>query len=871
MVKKIRIFGRLMVLLLFCSPLWAQQKHAFPTFEATPLKTVLLYLEEQHQLIFSYRDTNVEQQQISLKSGTHRLNDYLVLLFQKTNLEFELIEERYVILSKRVINERADDYLCGYVVDRKEAFKMELAAISIKNKNIGVSSSVNGWFELQGIQAEDTLLISYVGYKQSETAISDLETSGCPTFLMTIEERSIPTVEVTEYLTDGIMQSSDKHAIIISPNRLSVLPGTVEPDVMTSIQQLPGVFSPNETASGIYIRGGTPDQNLVLWDGIPVYHTGHFFGMISAFNPYLVESIDVYRSGMGSEFGGRVSGVIDVKSKKELPKRLHLSTGVNMTHGHLNLDFPLWKNSGLSLSVRRSFTDSWPTPTFLNYAEKVFQGTKLEDGDFTNGNLENSDVFYFSDGNIKWMWNPGKNKFTISGFGGENHLNYVSDIPAFNAFSKDVLTLKNGGSSISWQREWSDHFSSTVRQTYAEYNYMYELGFSSQDSIDRVLLQFNSKNTIIDQGFNIVNEWCPDDSHSLKFGYQYTNNKLSFGLSKVEENQPDEEGNLDFNHELHTLFGEYHLFLAKVLNVKLGLRYQRQTIFKNDYFEPRIALTAQINDHLKLKLSSSKQFQFVSQLVLLDINDIGINNQIWIASDNNTFPVIESNQWTGGLLFIKNDWTLDLEGYVKELAGITSLSNSFGNIVDQPFSQGNSRIRGVDILLKKRIQNYRTWVSYTLSKTVYEFTNLQENAFPATHDQRHALQWVHVYTKDKIEFSIGWQFRSGLPYTSPRGVELDFNEQTQRNIPRLTYNEQNASRLKPYHRLDASLMYHFGKTKRLSGFVGLSLVNMYNTVNNLERRFLLENYDEATEDFDLLELNKLGLKYTPNLVVRLKW
>ncbi|MEM9822478.1 MAG: TonB-dependent receptor [Bacteroidota bacterium] len=860
-----RILRIAIIWLLISQTLWAQQSQRFPAFEQAPLRTVLSYLEENYGLIFSYRDTNLDQQEIHLAAGNYPIDQYLNLLFEQTRLQYEIISKQHVILSlKSGIDYR---HFCAYVKDRLQNKPLAFATISIKNKNQGTNTTENGWFELHGLAAQDSLVISYIGYHPVTILPTKTSAGQCPSILLDIAETAIPTVEVKEYLTDGIGQKLGSQSIQITPDRLSLLPGNVEPDIMSSIQILPGVFSPTETASNLFIRGGTPDQNLVLWDDIPLYHTGHFFGMISAFNPYIVEEVDVYRSGIGSEFGGRVSGVIDIRSKEDISRRFQVGAGFNLTHGHLNLNAPLWKNSAIQFSFRRSFTDSWPTPTFLRYAEKVFQGTKLASGDFASeGTIENSDKFYFSDGNFKWTWKPGKNKFGIVMFGGENQLNYLSDVPQFNAFSRDLLQLRNGGANFFWERDWGGQFSTKVQYTLSEYDYDYQLSFGPKDSLELVLFSFNSLNRVRDEGFNWINEWKPGANHSLKFGYQFSDNQISLGLSRssvdsvlvVEDNQ--------YQNKSHTLFGDYRLFLANVLELNLGLRYQRQVVLDNDYFEPRIALSARINDQLKVKISSSKQFQFISQLILLDINDIGINNQIWIASDNIGIPVIESNQWTGGLLWTANGWTLDLEGYVKELAGITSLSNSFGNLPDQPFSRGNSRIRGIDVLLKKRHQNYRTWVSYTLSKAVYEFLALQEAPFPAAHDQRHALQWVHLLNYRNWEFSVGWQFRTGLPYTAPDGIALNQNNQAF-----LRHQEQNAERLKPYHRLDASVLYHFGKTRKISGFTGLSFLNIYNHENYLERRFLLESYDADTGDFEIIERNTIGLRFTPNVVLRLQW
>jgi hypothetical protein len=846
----------------------AQQTIA--SFEEAPLREVLSYLESNFDLVFSFRDQNVQEEYVSLPKGQHEINDLLPLIFEQTNLAYKFIDKRYIILTIRDKSQSSASFLCGFVKDKLSGQALPFASVQIKNSSKGVNANNEGRFEVHNVLDDEILILSYVGYVPIEIKAGKARSKPCNTFYLEFEEFMFDPVVVTEYLTTGIDQSTLGNAVIINPERLSILPGSVEPDVMTSIQMLPGIFSPDESASGIYIRGGTPDQNLVLYDGIPVYHTGHFFGMISAFNPYIVEEVDVYRSGIGTEFGGRVSGVVDIHSDSSIPDGFEIGAGFNFTHGHLNLGIPLAKNSALSLSLRRSFTDFWATPTFKRFAERVFQGTKVEDSDFQSEDLPITDKFYFSDFNFKWVWNPKKSKFGLNFFAGLNNLDYASALPEFNAFSLDVLKLENGGFSAFWEKRWSDKYTSTVRYTNSQYDYNYNLSYSLIEMPDTALISFTSTNVVVDEGFNFINEWRPIKNQKVKFGYQYTDNQIDFGITATGNNETSEESQ-SFENKLHTLFGEYNLNVANILDLDIGLRFQRQTIIKNDYFEPRVALSTRINDNLKLKLSSSKQFQFISQLIILGINDIGINNQVWISSDNQNIPVIESNQWTGGVIFNKDDWTLDIEAYVKELVGITSLSNSFGELTGQPFSTGNSKIRGVDVLLKKKIGNYRSWLSYTLSKANYEFLSITPDQFPASHDQRHAIQWVNLLSKGPWEFSLGWQIRSGLPVTEPIGVEEATNPVNGNITPFFVYGKQNGTRLKTYHRLDASVMYNFGKKEGFSGFAGISFLNLYNKKNTLGKQFLIDGWNEETLEFDVLSINTAGLKFTPNLVFKVRW
>ena len=333
----------------------------------------------------------------------------------------------------------------------------------------------------------------------------------------------------------------------------------------------------------------------------------------------------------------------------------------------------------------------------------------------------------------------------------------------------------------------------------------------------------------------------------------------------------NEETNTQNNlNNLNSLYGEYALTVPDILKLDLGLRYQYQSEIKNNYFEPRISLVTDVNEHIKLKASTSKQFQFISQLILLDINDLNLSNQVWVASNNTTIPVIESNQWTGGIVYNNKSWTLDVEGYVKELAGITSLTSNLGDLTNQPYSKGNSRIRGIDLLLKKRIKNYRSWVSYTLSETKYEFPNISESSFPSSHDHRHILQWVNLYKKGNFEYSISTQLRSGQPFTPANGVGTRINSNGV-EIPFIEYAEINSSRLKNYTRLDGSVSYRFGNENGFHGVAVFSIQNMTRQENVLGKSYILEPTVDGVDLPDLIEVQEQGLRWTPNIGINVWW
>lgn len=835
---------------------------SYEAFNIVPLEEALSILESKNNITFSYDNDNTKDQYVTTKSGEYTLQQILKVVCNQVNLSFEFIDNKYILLTPKKRQNQLE-FLCGYVRDTYSEEPVSFASIYTEDRSRGVESDDEGYFKIEISEFDRSIFISFLGYNTLEIDLETVSNDPCQAYHISFESVTFSPVILKEYLADGINQTENANTVVIEPGEMNVLPGSVEKDVLSAISFLPGITSPGESLDGIHVRGGTPDQNLILWDGIPMYHTSHFFGTISAFNPNIIDHVNVHRSGIGSEYGGRVSSVIDIHSKEEITEKFNFGAGFNLTHLHLDFDVPLWKNSSFMLSVRRSITDAWNTPTFIRYAEKVFQGTKVEESNFNDPELQFSDEFKFNDANFKWMMDYGKNKFRIVSLGTLNTLNYKADIEELNVYSVEILNLRNAGANLIWERQWNKRYKSKIEITNAEYKYDYRLSFKGQDNNPDPVNSLVSNNSIRDGGFKWNNEWLINENQDVIFGYQFTENRTGLDITTIER-QDTTANVLDFENRLHSLYGEYSLKVPKTLQLDIGLRYMYQDILQNNYFEPRIALVTNVTDRLKLKVSTGKHFQFVSQLVPFSTNNLGFSNQIWvtanIADEENeaNIPVIESNQWMGGFIYKKDNWTLDVEGYVKELAGITTLSSSFVDLDNNQFSSGNSRTRGIDLLLKRRIRRYRSWISYSFSKTKYEFPLITPNPIIASHDQTHIFKWVHIYKKKSWEFSLGIEYRSGLPTTR---VEVVNNE--------IQYGFPNNHRLSRYFRLDGSVIYNFGTPGKINGFIGFSLQNIRNNINILGRSYIANDMS-GTNVPTLVQIDEIGLRMTPNLSVNIR-
>ncbi|HEX9827805.1 MAG TPA: TonB-dependent receptor [Flavobacteriaceae bacterium] len=681
--------------------------------------------------------------------------------------------------------------------------------------------------------------------------------------------QQLQEVVIKEYLTTGISREHENASILVSPKKLGILPGLTEPDVLQSIQLLPGVQSPTETAAGIYIRGGTPDQNLVLWDGIKIYHSGHFFGTISAFNPYITEDIKLYKSGTKARYGNRISGVIDITSDHDIPRKIEGGFGSNMTHADAYLRAPIGKSSAIIVSARRSINDVFNTETFRNLAKRVFQDTKISEGNkvFEDDEVTNTkDLFYFTDFTLKAIAKPNdNNEITISSLFTKNKLDYGFLIEKYDEASQDQLGIENQGTSIKWDHDYSKSLSHTLSSYYSKFDLSY---VGSNSITDEFNDQLSRDNIIDDFGVAYDLDWDINDISSIGLGYQFSSSKVKYVLKFEDSESPEDnfdKSNIETNN-IQALYVDYKFRIKDKWLVNLGLRTNYFSVLDKFFVEPRLQFEAKLSPFFKFKASGESLHQAVSQVVEFSTKSFGLENQIWVISDDSTIPVLKSIQLTSGLVFNKNGWNIDLEGYYKNVKGLTSITLGFEN-VDDFFSRGKSNVLGLELLVKKKIQNYRTWLSYSMVNNDFTFNNINNgDSFPGNSDITHQLTWSHTYEWKSFDVSLGWNLRTGIPYTKAIGIKDTPNGSV------IEFERTNGDRLPNYHRLDISTTYKFNisKNDQWKGKLGFSLLNIYNQKNILSRTY--EKRQSNTDASEVLrEINKISLGITPNLVLRLEF
>ncbi|WP_299886100.1 TonB-dependent siderophore receptor [uncultured Lacinutrix sp.] len=775
-------------------------------------------------------------------------------------------------------------------IEKRNNVSFSYAIDVIKDKVISLDIKAITWLDLLTVIETETGLIF-----EKITADQIIIKEGAPENTLEFTE-TLENVFLLGYVTSGIDRNKDG-SIDVSQNALGILPGLVTPDILQSIQLIPGISSLDESATGIQIRGGSPDQNLILYDNIKLYNTGYFYGMFSLFNPFATEKATIYRSGTSASYGDRISGIIDISSGDKIPQKT--KGGFEMDGLSLNgyIKTPLSNKIALYAFARRSYADLWETPTYDSYVDKIF--TNFGVAKDSNGNilvLETDDdyspetsnnKFNFADVSTKLIIKPNaKNNITLSALYTRNRLDF--DFQGGDEVLVDSLITKNKGFSFNWEHKSNDKQQENITAYFSEYNSFYQNNEIKDETDDGILdlAEINiRKNDIIDVGLNLSSTTQIKESQKLTLGYQLSYTDLDVIISKEKpidnEKEVLEQDNSNLNN---ALFGEYTLQLKNKGLINAGLRFVHYNVIGQFLLEPRINFEHPISKRIRVKAAIERRHQPISQLIEFNHTELRLENNLWRLSDNEQYPLLSSNQISGGLLYHYKRLNIDIDAYYKELKGLTTFTNGFSNPLEN-LEEGESTIKGVDILLKYKWNNYKIWAGYTFNDITFQFPILKDtpSKFPGNNDITHQFRISNSLKLNNWQFALGWQYRTGKPNTPVDNYEIKIDADGE-NAGVVNFGGINSDRLPDFHRLDASILYDF-KINSLDAQFGVSFLNIYNRVKPLnitykaERKPLddggiaIEGTTGATpeEREVILEqvIQRFSLGFTPNVSFKL--
>lgn len=858
--------------------LFAQEEAILLPAKATPLTEVLATLENEHAFFFSFREADVKDQIVHPPAEPLSIDALLTALLKPTGLQFELLPDNFVVLSRGEAKpvEQPRFLLTGKVVDSLTQDPLAYANVYLKKTGTGASTDEQGRFKFQTpLEAGDSLILRYVGYQEKRFSAADFSNGKSRTVQLSYLDFGENFVLVTDYLTDGISLRAQGQATVLQPNKIGPLPGQAEPDVLSAIQFLPGITSSDGTASNIQIRGGTADQNLILWEDIPIYHAAHYFGMISAFNPYIIDKVSVYRGGFDAEYGGRIAGVIDLKSAEPKNRNSDFGAGANFINGYTYGKASLLNNqASVVYSLRHSINGLWRSPTFEHVSRRIHQGVLLDIPIKENipKSITITDDFTFFDSNVK-VTAALSNKDQVSAAWFYNRNNFEARIRDNNVQREqsDSLYLESSGTSLSWTHEWKPGSRTRLLglSTDYQYNYKYEV---KRDKNPVGNKKGNKRSQITERQIHLLHEVAKPSGNHFKFGYQLVDYVVDYRIAKTTGQNEGTNLNENTQSNLQVAYGDFTSSTSKKIGVDLGLRGSYFQKENQAYLEPRARLWYQLSEDLHLNLDFGRYYQFLSQLVQFEGDQASIETPVWVLGGDKEVPVLRSDQIQLGGIYHKKSWLIDLQLYSRKVTGLTSLATGFDEMLSGKFHLGTARINGLDVLIKKRWRKYRSWISYSFSQNTHEFSTFFDNSFRAPNDQPHRLHWVHLWNFGSLQCSLGWKIKSGNPHANKNFYDLRKEGDAMSNyviVPRIR--EFNSERLPAQHQLDASVWYHFypGKKDPCKVVMGLSIFNLYNQENFYQRSLFIEPGQNAPSS--LKYSNKSDLGITPNFVLRVEW
>jgi hypothetical protein len=679
----------------------------------------------------------------------------------------------------------------------------------------------------------------------------------------TIIREQLEEVVVKNYLTSGITKLNDG-TLNVKPEQFGILPGLIEPDVLQTIQALPGVYSVEESVSNLNVRGGTHDQNLILWDGIKMYQSGHFFGLISAFNPYTTKQVNVSKNGTRARFGDGVSSVIDMQLSNNIDGEFSAGAGFNLINAHAYAKIPLTHNTELQLSTRRSITDVIVTPTYNQYFKRVFQDSDLSNNANSDAIISQNEDFSFYDITAKFLYDISKkDKVRLHFMNINNALNYEerSTINDRNEALNSSLSQQNFAYGLTYTRHWNTKLS-TKAQLYVT---NYDLDATNFDILNNQRLI--QENEVFDGSARLDIDYAHNTNFKFNLGYQFS----EIGISNLEDvNNPNFRSFIRDVVRTNAVYAE-SAFLSTNAKTRLniGVRMNHLDISNAILIEPRLNFSQRFLNNFRLELLGEFKSQTTSQIIDLQNDFLGIEKRRWVLATARTetevinekslfpVPIVKSKQASVGVHYNKNKLLISAEGFIKKVDGITTRSQGFQNQYQFIYATGNYEIKGIDVLINKQFKDvFSTWLGYSYSVNNYTFSTLNNGqSFPNNADVRHAVTLASTYTFKNFKLAAGFNWFSGRPTTLPTFVQDE-------NDTQINYANPNASRLEDYVRADVSATYNFNLSEDTKASIGASLWNVLNRQNILNRYYILD------EDDNITPIENISLGITPNISFR---
>lgn len=715
----------------------------------------------------------------------------------------------------------------GVVKDAATGELMIGASVSYGNSSYGVVTNQYGFFSITLPSNLDSIKVSYVGY--------------LPFYLASLAKTPSP-VEINlstnqlleEVVVKAPIEEKGAGKIMISIAQIKSIPALLgESDVLKALSLTPGVATGNEGTAGLYVRGGTPDQNLILLDEAPVYNATHLGGFFSVFNPNSLKSVSLYKGAFPARFGGRLSSVIDLTMRDGNKKKFAGELGLGILNQNLTVEGPLIKN-------KASFIVSGRISTLGLSSLIKPKASKRGSGEYFS--------YRFYDLNAKFNYQMSRtDNFYISVYNGYDYFKN-SEWQNTNGYREGTgtgLSWGNTTATARYSKIISDKLFGRAVLIYSNYDSNFNTDFSKYNQEKENLDKFypNTNTNVRDYTFKLQLEHYPASWLNLKYGTDFTVHSFRpFRLlsnyevaGELPKSSPIIGVQTDAYVETSTTF--------KRFQADIGLRYSLYQV-QNSHFqnpEPRIGLSWSLPKNWAFKGSYSVMNQYVH---LLTNNGLGLSADAWVPSTSKV-PPANARQFSFGIYksIPKSNIDISVEIYSKKLKRLIDYPDGLGfsGLVadswdDNVEKGGIGRVKGLEVMITRKIGKLNGWVSYTLSKSERQFEAINDTKwFPMKYDRRHNISTTWNY-----ELNKKWSLSGNFVYQTGHAVTLPIAAiQLQNQLyPQLVYGDRNNGRLPAYHRLDIGITRELLTNKGRQAKLNFGVYNAYNRANPLYYDFV---------------------------------
>ncbi|MEO6070489.1 MAG: TonB-dependent receptor [Chitinophagaceae bacterium] len=721
--------------------------------------------------------------------------------------------------------------LNGYVKDSASGETIIGATLSVSGQNKTTSSNQYGFYSLTLPQGNYTLTVSHVSY-QTQIYTLNLDSNLTFDFNLAAKAASLDEVVVYSKPRDANVRNAQMGKIDLSISQIKSIPAFLgEVDILKAIQLLPGVRNAGEGNAGFYVRGGGPDQNLIILDDAVVYNSGHLFGFFSIFNSDAIKNVSLIKGGMPAQYGGRISSVLDVTMKDGNSNNFGGEGGIGLIASRFSIQGPIKKNkSSFILSGRRTYIDALVKPF-----------VKKTSGFYGSG-------YYFYDVNAKVNYRINeKNRVFASGYFGRDVFTFKNAKRSFKA----SIPWGNATATVRWNHVFNPKLFANTTLVYNDYNFSFS---AAQNDFDVTLAS-----GIKDGNAKIDFDYYPAPQHKVKFGGQATYHKFTPNVvSGRQDSTVFNPGNTSIKYALeNALYVQDDWEMTDKLKMNYGIRWSQftqigpYTRFTKDAngnsldsiaynrfskvkgysgLEPRVTLRYSLSESASLKGSASRNLQFIH---LVSNAGTTLPTDLWVPSTFRVQPQLSWQYATGFFKNFKNNlYETSIEVYYKNMRNQIEYKEGYTPSLSDPeeeFVFGRGWSYGAEFFVNKTRGKWNGWVGYTLSWTWRKFNALNGGEkFPAKYDRRHDLSVVASY-----ELNERWKLGGIFVYGTGSATSLPERFYIINGVLTQEYSSINKYRLAAYHRLDMSATYtpKIKPNKRLQSTWVFGVYNAYSRLN----------------------------------------